>query len=446
VARQVGLLNRIRFLFPPADYIPLVEITSVQWEFQSKEKVQSKDKDSTKDGDWVARKPSLGEKLIEFLEQWTGMDMDGNGTAGGVILPDFDPEVTEVHLIILTVDGGHNSGRAYVHRMPTDMAQTWLDSIIQGVHNAKRRRQQEELARHSTLSRCQNGCKMFYNSNAFQTAVALLIVFSFGNELAETQILPDVGSAQADLFMEIDLATTFFFTLELLLNIFAHSQNFYHEFVSHVSNWFDVFVVVISIFNAIFSASGKEVPGAKVVRLLRLGRVMRVFTAFKNLHKMVSAIEAAFVPVCNAFLLLLIITSVYAVLGTNFFRIRSPQYFGHFSTSLFTLFQVMFEGIAISRDVFEAEATEPGVAFYFVSYILISAMMLLNVVVAVLLEEFQNHVRRGKEKQRLGEELAAEKLKSKGCLDPVRFVRCVLLLTYRMCSLADIVNVFSICE
>jgi hypothetical protein len=106
----------------------------------------------------------------------------------------------------------------------------------------------------------------------------------------------------------------------------------------------------------------------------------------------------------------------------------------------------MFEGIAISRDVFEGEATEPGVAFYFVSYILISAMMLLNVVVAVLVEEFQNHVRRGKEKQRLEEELAAEKLKSKGCLDPVLFVRCVLLLTYRMCSLADIVNVFSICE
>jgi 5-methylcytosine-specific restriction endonuclease McrBC regulatory subunit McrC len=77
--------------------------------------------------------------------------------------------------------------------------------------------------------------------------------------------------------------------------------------------------------------------------------------------------------------------------------------------------QVMFEGIAISRDIFEGEATEPGVAFYFVSYILISAMMLLNVVVAVLLEEFQNHVRRGKEKQQHETEQAAEKIKSKGC-------------------------------
>jgi len=75
----------------------------------------------------------------------------------------------------------------------------------------------------------------------------------------------------------------------------------------------------------------------------------------------------------------------------------------------------MFEGIAISRDIFEGDTTEPGVAFYFVSYILISAMMLLNVVVAVLLEEFQNHVRRGKEKQRLETEQAAEKIKSKGC-------------------------------
>ena len=31
------------------------------------------------------------------------------------ILPRFDPEKTEVHLIILTMEGGHNSGRWRTH-------------------------------------------------------------------------------------------------------------------------------------------------------------------------------------------------------------------------------------------------------------------------------------------------------------------------------------------
>ena len=45
-------------------------------------------------------------------------------------------------------------------------------------------------------------------------------------------------------------------------------------------------------------------------------------------------------PVCNAFLMLLITASVYAVLGTYFFWQRSPEYFRQFSVSLFTMFQV----------------------------------------------------------------------------------------------------------
>jgi hypothetical protein len=32
-----------------------------------------------------------------------------------VILPQFDPEKTEVHLIILTTENGHNSGRWRTH-------------------------------------------------------------------------------------------------------------------------------------------------------------------------------------------------------------------------------------------------------------------------------------------------------------------------------------------
>jgi voltage-gated sodium channel len=246
--------------------------------------------------------------------------------------------------------------------------------------------------------------------------------------MAETQLLPEPGTKLEKVFLDIDLATTILFTLELLLNIFAHSENKYHEFVTQYNNWFDIFIVAVSLFNAIFAATGNSIPGAKVFRLLRLGRVLRVFTVFEGLQKLVSAIYAALVPVCNAFLMLLIIIAVYAVLGTNFFRKRSPEYFGQFSVSLYTLFQILAEGIAISREIFKEGKTETDVAFYFVSYILMVAIGLLNVVVAVLLDAFQNHVRSLDEKKEKARLLAEERRKVHGCLDP---------LTKNLCTFED---------
>ena len=131
-----------------------------------------------------------------------------------------------------------------------------------------------------------------------------------------------------------------------------------------------------------------------------------------------------------------------AIIGTNFFSDRSPEYFANFHTSLFTMFQVFYLAKAIqmfsntcsrvrahefmhicqthssfirtcamktqlshsrmakqptkvltgdswasgvARSLFEEGRTEPDVAFFFVSYILLAAVMLMNVVVAVLL-------------------------------------------------------------
>ena len=227
------------------------------------------------------------------------------------------------------------------------------------------------------------------------------------------------------MLVDIDLATTALFTAELLLNIFAHSANRFHEFVIKPTNWFDVFVVAISLFNAILSATAQDsFPGAKVIRVLRLGRVVRAFTAFKSLQNLVSAISASIIPVFTAFLMLLIIISVYAVLGTKFFRKRSPEYFGQFSVSLYTLFQIMTEGIAISREIFQEGQTESGVAFYFVSFILLVAVGMLNVTVAVLLDAFQTHVHATKEKIQQAILIEEEKRKVHGCLDPL--TKCLL--------------------
>ncbi len=111
-------------------------------------------------------------------------------------------------------------------------------------------------------------------------------------------------------------------------------------------------------------------------------------------------------PVLNTFLVMIVATSVYAVLGVGLYGERpdASKYFGHFSESFFTMFQcVSGDGWAtgIARPMFEsAEETctyrdetgmcvfDIGVASFFLSYILIVVTVILNVVLAVLLDEF----------------------------------------------------------
>ena len=42
----------------------------------------------------------------------------------------------------------------------------------------------------------------------------------------------------------------------------------------------------------------------------------------------------------NAFLIMALVTSIYAILAVNFYACRQPEYFGSFSRALFTLFQI----------------------------------------------------------------------------------------------------------
>jgi len=50
--------------------------------------------------------------------------------------------------------------------------------------------------------------------------------------------------------------------------------------------------------------------------------VVRLFAMLKDLQKLLAAVSSAVYPVCNAFLILLVIASIYAILG----RRKSPRY------------------------------------------------------------------------------------------------------------------------
>lgn len=110
-------------------------------------------------------------------------------------------------------------------------------------------------------------------------------------------------------------------------------------------------------------------------------------------------------PVLYSFLLLLIVTSIFAIICTEMFGSgdeESYAMFGNFTRSLFTLFQVATGDSWASAIVRKLMADHQGVAgsaligLFFVIYMLVVGIVLTNIVIAVLLDEFISTVAKEK--------------------------------------------------
>jgi len=222
------------------------------------------------------KKPSCWAGLISGLETMTGFDLDGDGKVEvNLNVPEYDPNTSEVHMIITTIEGGHNSGKTYSHRLPETDVLEWMDKLTNTVKESKTaeasRLLHEEFG-HSQYSMLRAKTNHMYNSNTFQYGTAFLIMSAFVLDICESQLLPVDGSESESTFFALYVVLTGFVMVEILINIFAHSNNGFQPFYSRGSNWFDTTIVIVSIVNVIFTASGVDLPNAKLLRLLRLGR------------------------------------------------------------------------------------------------------------------------------------------------------------------------------
>lgn len=248
----------------------------------------------------------------------------------------------------------------------------------------------------------------FYNSLRVQVTVACLIGANFLTNIIEKEIDPH-GVKYSDIFGGFELFYNICFTLELAINVYAH---WFVEFWKSTWNVFDVVVVTIGIINTV------NLPLPSAFSMLRMMRAFRVFRLFKRVHslnKIIVAIMHAIPGVANAFLILTIVMSIYAILAVEFYldlgagckdeggdaRWITPrgfcagnEYFGTFTKSLYSFFQVLTGeswSEAVARPVIWFYYDDPiravGSGLFFVSYVLLSAFVLTNVVVAVLLDK-----------------------------------------------------------
>lgn len=210
-----------------------------------------------------------------------------------------------------------------------------------------------------------------------------------------------------DLEFGVNMACLLFFTFELILGILAMG---FTSFIRSGWSKFDLVVVVLSWVAAAmeFFLSGESLPSVQALRATRIVRILTLFRGSQNLKALFAALVLSLPAVVNITLLMLLIFFVFGVLGMHLYasmpfgeNLNEHENFNSSLDGMKLLFEVA-TGHDFLNTVHEMElnyeasllnTTEVDTfghpfAFFFVFY-LAAAFILINLFVAMLLENVQ---------------------------------------------------------
>ena len=230
----------------------------------------------------------------------------------------------------------------------------------------------------------------------FTTAVLVVIIVNAVALGLETYSgVADRWGDELELVNDVCLAI---FVVELLLRIGAYGSRPW-RFFADGWNVFDFVVVAIAFVPGIRSSS-------TLLRLARLVRVVRIVRLFPDLRVLLAGVWRSIPPLFAIGLATGMMLFVYGMVGWTLFADELPDDWGNIGRAMLTLF------VMLTLENFPAymEAgmeVYPWSWVYFVSFVLIAAFVVINVLIGIVLnsmEEAREADRRNAVRERLGAE------------------------------------------
>ncbi|XP_009320789.1 PREDICTED: sodium channel protein type 5 subunit alpha-like [Pygoscelis adeliae] len=246
---------------------------------------------------------------------------------------------------------------------------------------------------------------------AFDVVIMILICLNMITMMVETY---EQSKTKTDILSKINILFIAIFTAECVLKLVALRQYYF----SNAWNIFDLVVVIMSLIALLLSGIGKAfehfLPPTlfKVIRLARIGRILRLIRAAKGIRTLLFALMMSLPALFNIGLLLFLVMFIYAIFGmANFAYVKMEDgiddmfNFQTFPNSMLCLFQITtsagWDGLLspilntgppfcdpnINGTIGECGKPAIGI-IYFVSYIIISFLIVVNMYIAVILENF----------------------------------------------------------
>ena len=166
-------------------------------------------------------------------------------------------------------------------------------------------------------------------------------------------------------------------------------------------NIFDFTIVVVALY-AIVPGVAINASFIAVLRLARIFRVFKLVTAIPKLQLLVGALIKSIPSMGYVGILLLILFYIYATMSVFFFGLNNPLHFGTLGRAKLSLFRIvtledwtdimynnMFAGAQYANIDSCSGAVYDDVnwmaAFFFVSFVLIGTMIVLNLFIGVIM-------------------------------------------------------------
>jgi len=202
--------------------------------------------------------------------------------------------------------------------------------------------------------------------------VSIFVYFIF--KCVEAQV------GETDLTDTIEFGFGVLFCVDILLHVIAIG---FYEFFKSITNWFDLFVVAITIF------SWLDIIHDHNLMLLRTFRLFQTIMQFEDFQILYFAINKSLVQSFALFVGLILLMSMYSVFGVAFFGPDMYEHFGTFSRGIYTMLQVL-TGDAWSSNIGRValEVNPIVAALFFTSYVVFIGIIIMNVVQAVFLDSY----------------------------------------------------------
>uniref|UniRef100_A0AAQ5Z550 Sodium channel protein n=1 Tax=Amphiprion ocellaris TaxID=80972 RepID=A0AAQ5Z550_AMPOC len=248
---------------------------------------------------------------------------------------------------------------------------------------------------------------------AFDIVIMILICLNMVTMMVETD---DQPPDMDNILYWINLVFIVLFTGECMLKMISLR----HYYFTIGWNIFDFVVVILSIVGMFLSEVIEKYFVSptlfRVIRLARIGRILRLIKGAKGIRTLLFALMMSLPALFNIGLLLFLVMFIYAIFGmSNFAYVKREAgiddmfNFETFGNSMICLFQIttsagwdgLLAPILNKREpdcdsqiehpgnYYKGNCGNPSVGiFFFVSYIIICFLIVVNMYIAVILENF----------------------------------------------------------
>jgi voltage-gated sodium channel len=223
----------------------------------------------------------------------------------------------------------------------------------------------------------------------FNAFIFVLILFSAITIGIETY--SEIASKHRFLLVFLDKLIISCFVIEIGLKIVSNGKRPWN-FFSNPWNVFDFVIVAICLIPA------GDTHFFAAFRILRVLRILRMITFLPKLRLLIGALVKSIPSMGYIIMLIAILFYIYAIVGVMLFGSADPMHFGDLHHTLVTLFKVLtLEGWTdIMNPLIFSSASDANmkiVSFwpflYFASFILIGAMIIMNLFIGVIMNSMQ---------------------------------------------------------